>query len=935
MSRWQGISVEAEGTGVSRPLSEQVNLLGSLLGEAIKHRAGEDTLTLIEELRQQCKAAVQQRDPSLRDAAAERIRDLSHRQIEWLLKAFTTFFHLVNQAERQEIIRINRERARSSDADAPRSDSIDEAVATLKEQGLDLQSILHHIHRLDVQPTLTAHPTEARRRSILYKQQHLSGLMDALQGDTLPPLRRMETLTDMFSQISLLLSTDHIRAARPTVEEEVDQGLYFMRNAIWDTVPTVQRDIRQSLERQFGVEAAREATDALPPLLRFRSWIGSDRDGNPNVTPAITRATFRRQRLVVLERYFEDIKALRRELSISDEQVDIPQALYDSIEADAAHLSIADYRKRQFQQEPFRMKLTYMRARLSALLRENQSAEAPPYTSRSFIEDLKLIRDTLTACGFEDLAAFGQLADLLSRAQTFGFHLAALDVRQHSEVHEQTVAHLLRAAGLTDDYAGLPEEERLALLTEELQNPRPLLPRGRPWPEATASLMETLELLVEQAAHEPASVGTYIVSMTHEVSDLLEVLLLAKEVGLWRLEDGTVTSPLDLAPLFETVEDLAHADAFMEELFAHPLYRQHLHHRGDFQELMLGYSDSNKDGGYWMANWALHRAQGRLSEVCRAHDIDFRFFHGRGGTVGRGGGRASQGILAMPEPVHNGRIRFTEQGEVISFRYALSAIARRHLEQIFNAMLRASAGAVERPFEQEEVTQATAHRIVDAMADTAMDAYRALIHDDDFWPWYVKITPIQHISRLPIASRPVSRGSGEVDFDGLRAIPWGFAWTQTRYLIPGWYGTGVALQEAMETHGAETLQTLYAAWPFFQAVVDSAQREMSRARLIIAQRYAGQDTSTATDDGFHGRIEAEYDRARSAILTVTKQDTLLENSPVIKKSIALRNPYTDVLNLLQLDLLRRYREEEGDPDATAHALLLSINGIAAAMQSTG
>ncbi len=935
MSRWQGISVEAEGTGVSRPLSEQVNLLGSLLGEAIKDRAGEEALTLVEELRQQCKEAAQQGDSSLRNAAAKRIQGLSHEQIVWLLKAFTTFFHLVNQAERQEIIRINRERARNSSADDPRADSIDEAIAILQEQGLDLEAILHHVRRLDVQPTLTAHPTEARRRSILYKQQHLSGLMDALQGDALPPLERMETLTDMFSQISLLLSTDQIRTARPTVEEEVDQGLYFMRNAIWDTVPTVQRDIRQSLERRFGVEAAQEATDELPPLLRFRSWIGSDRDGNPNVTPAITRSTFRRQRLVVLERYFKDLKALRRELSISDAQVDVPQALYDSIEADAEHISIAGYRERQFQQEPFRMKLTYMRVRLSALLQEEAASDAPTYTSRSFIEDLKLIQAGLTACGFEDLAAFGQLADLLSRAQTFGFHLAALDVRQHSGVHEATVTHLLRAAGVADDYAALPEEERLALLTEELQNPRPLIPRGRPWPKATASLMETLELLAEQATHEPESVGTYIVSMTHDVSDLLEVLLLAKEVGLWRFEDGTVTSPLDLAPLFETVDDLAHADAFMQKLFAHPVYQQHLHHRGDFQELMLGYSDSNKDGGYWMANWALHRAQGRLSEVCRAHDVDFRLFHGRGGTVGRGGGRANQAILAMPEPVHNGRIRFTEQGEVISFRYALPAIARRHLEQIFNAMLRASAGAVERPLDQEDVAEVTAHRIVASMADTAMEAYRSLIHDDEFWPWYVKTTPIQHISRLPIASRPVSRGSGEVDFEGLRAIPWVFAWTQTRYLIPGWYGTGVALQEALETHGAEALQNLYATWPFFQAVVNSAQREMSRARLIIARRYARQATHAADGGDFHTRIEAEYNRARSAILTITKQDTLLERSPVIKKSIALRNPYTDVLNLLQLDLLRRYRAEEDDPDATAHALLLSINGIAAAMQSTG
>jgi phosphoenolpyruvate carboxylase len=388
-------------------------------------------------------------------------------------------------------------------------------------------------------------------------------------------------------------------------------------------------------------------------------------------------------------------------------------------------------------------------------------------------------------------------------------------------------------------------------------------------------------------------------------------------------------------PLFETVEDLEAAGERMAALFAHPAYRRHLEDRGRFQEIMLGYSDSNKDGGYWMANWALHRAQGELGRVCREHGVDFRRFHGRGGTVGRGGGRAGQAILAMPPVVHDGRIRFTEQGEVISFRYSLEAIARRHLEQIVSAMLLATAGATEAAAEAEGEDAA---RLMSAIAERSQRAYRELIDDPAFWRWYTAATPIEQISNLPIASRPVSRGStDEVDFDGLRAIPWGFAWTQTRYLVPGWYGIGKALSEVMEAEpGAEQeLARLYREWPFLTAVVNNAQREMARARLEIAERYA----ALAGEGDFHARIAEDFRRAREAILAITGQEELLSNNEVIRKSIALRNPYTDVLNLLQIELLRRYRAaDEGDEEGRRglrEALYLSINGIAAAMQSTG
>jgi len=534
-------------------------------------------------------------------------------------------------------------------------------------------------------------------------------------------------------------------------------------------------------------------------------------------------------------------------------------------------------------------------------------------------------------------------------AEAFGLHLAGLDLRQHSRVHEAAVAELLRLAGVADDYASLPEDERLAVLGAELESPRPLLP---PFPEARARLSEAtretlgaLAVVREALDLDPRSVPCYVVSMTHAVSDLLEVLLLAKEAGLWRLDaDGRVSCPLDVVPLYETVEDLEAAGERTAALLAHPLYRRHLAGRGDLQEVMLGYSDSNKDGGYWMANWALHRAQAELARACREAGVELRLFHGRGGTVGRGGGRAGQAILAMPAAVHNGRIRFTEQGEVISFRYGREELARRHLEQIVHAQLLATAGIGVADGAGEAGGEGAAD-LMDQISAASRRAYRELIEHDGFWAWYTAATPIEHISRLPIASRPVSRGdTSQVDFEGLRAIPWGFAWTQTRYVVPGWYGVGRGLATVLEPDGGgdgganrERLARLYREWPFLTAVVNNAQREMARGRLEIAEEYAALAREAGCDADLHDTIRRDFDAARRAILAVTGQDELLDNSPVIQKSIALRNPYTDVLNLLQIELLRRHRKatKEEDKAALRDALFLSINGIAAAMQSTG
>ncbi|MCY4672371.1 MAG: phosphoenolpyruvate carboxylase [Bacteroidetes bacterium] len=916
MSSWQELRFKAHGTGISVPLSEQINLLGGMLGHVIQTQASPEMLDMVEKLRHLAKQAISEHDPVLRREAVEQIKELELQEIEWLLRAFTTFFYLVNQSEQQEIIRINRERARLL-PEMGRVDSIDEAVGILRRANYPLEEVIKFIARLDIQPTLTAHPTEARRRTILYKQEHLALLIDKLRHSNPTPEERNALLYRIQNQVGLLIASDKVRASKPTVIDEVANGLHYLRNAIWEAIPRIHADVTSAIERHYGERVK------VPIFLQFRSWIGGDRDGNPNVTSTVTRTTFSMHRRTVLSRYLDDLRELRRDLSISELQLTLPGMLYESIQVDEAEVNLTAHEKRLYIREPFRRKISFMMQRIE-LVREGKK---DIYDSDRFVADLQILANALEEIGYGDLVSHGRLGKLLLQAQAFGFHMAALDIRQHSRVHTNAVDTLFRVSRVCGDYATMTEEAKLELLSEELSNPRPLLPRGIQVEDDLQEVLNTFTVIRDIVESSPRALGSYVVSMTHAVSHILEVLLLAKEVGLWHTEGDAVHFPIDVVPLFETIEDLDLAGVLLTKLFENPIYRQHLAHRDNMQEIMLGYSDSNKDGGYWMANWALHKAQRCIGDICKDFGVDLRLFHGRGGTVGRGGGRAGQAIIAMPRVIHNGRIRFTEQGEVISFRYALPAIAHRHLEQIVRAMLIAPLRAAD-----EEGNAG----IMERLSAVSMKNYRSLIDDPDFWAWYVSCTPIEQISRLPIASRPVSRGSvNMVDFDDLRAIPWGFAWTQTRYVVPGWYGAGEGLTALVQDH-ASTLKRMYKEWPFFQAVLDSAQLEMARARLDIASEYVALAADPVVGKRIHDQIGEDFKKGEAAILEITGFERLYGHVRVVRKSIRLRNPYSDVLNLLQIELIRRSRNKlEADEKRLTHALLLSVNGVAAAMQSTG
>lgn len=936
MKHWSGIQVEAEGTGITPSLSESVNLLGGLLGHAVRRHLGEDVFEKVETLRLLCKGAYEPGHADRHEAALEVIRSLPMDDIHWLLRTFTAFFHLVNKAEQEEIAAINRRREAESDPESPRGESLMDAVARLKAAGYTRDAVLDTLGRLDIQPTLTAHPTEARRRAILFKQKDIGELMERMRQNDPTPGERENLVAAIYELIALLLVTDEVRAERLTVEAEVEHGLYFCGTSIWETLPRIHRDLEDAIEIYYQDRPA-----DLPAFLTYRSWIGGDRDGNPNVTPAVTERTFRVHRRSVIRLYLKELRALRRDLSLAESLTPESPILTESLRRDAERTALPEEQRHRYASEPFRLKISYMLFRLEGLLAADlddataeAKAAAPDYRSDDFRADLAILRDALLEMDLPDIAANRRLRDLIIRARTFGFHTAALDIRQHSNVHEAAVAELMKAAGVHDRYADLSEERRLELLERELANPRPMVPRWVTLSEGTRRTLSSFDIIARQIGRDPDSVGGYIISMTHSVSDLLEVLLLAKESGLWRMEGETVESPLDVVPLLETIDDLSGARGLLDALYHHPVYRRHLAARGDFQEIMLGYSDSNKDGGYWMANWALYTGQRDIADICREHDLDFRIFHGRGGSVGRGGGRANQAILSLPPQSYTGRIRFTEQGEIITFRYASPAIAHRHLEQIVHAMVLAGLQSAEGPPPVLQEQREAAFALMDRVAERSMRAYQELIHHSDFWRWYITITPIEHISHLPIASRPVSRkAADEVDFDGLRAIPWVFAWTQTRYNLPGWYGIGAGLGSVLDEGETETalLHALYGQWSWFRSILDNAQLEMRRIHLTMAYYYAG-----LGEGGFHDPIEADYGRAAAAIRAITGQDDVLDNAPVLKKSIELRNPYTDVLNLLQVELMRRWREApKGEREELARALFLSINGVAAAMQSTG
>jgi phosphoenolpyruvate carboxylase len=892
-------------------LRDDVRLLGELVGAVLREQGGDDLFNDVEHVR---TAAIELRSGyGSEQALLDWAECQSTHRLMQLVRAFSTYFHVINLAEEHHRVRTLRERERSNPA--PLHESVAAAFAELSDDGLAPLDVVHGLERLDIHPVLTAHPSEARRRTLLHQLQLTADLIDQLDDPRSSRRDRDRVLDALRARITLIWQTAEARSERPTVLDEVQSVLYVLAGTVYNVLPTVQRAV------DAAIRAAVPDGDVLTPgvHVRFGSWVGGDRDGNPAVTPEVSRAAARLARAAVLHRYREEVQQLGRELSISRHLVGCSQELQASVESDRQELGVQAVP--QWRDEPYRRKLGLIAERL----RRTDVGGSGAYGSDTvLLADLDLVVDSLRAFGGERIAGGGVL-DLRRRVQAFGFSLAELEVRQHSGRHASAVAELLAIDG-QPGYLEMPEARRMQVLEARLDAEAPLAIPTDALTPGTREILDTFQAIRDiQQLNGPSGAQTCVISMAHAPSDALVALVLAREAGLL---DGDVCR-LDVVPLFETITELRDCGHILTRMLASPAYRRAVRARGDRQQVMVGYSDSNKDGGYLAATWSTYRAQLSLADAAAAAGVALVIFHGRGGAVGRGGGPMYRAIMARPAAAASPSFKITEQGEVIFARYGSLPIAERHLEQVVHALLLSSlhGSAAEVPAQWVDV--------MEELAERSRAAYARVTREmPDFMAFFLAATPFPELATLNLASRPVSRGAGRglPDLEDMRAIPWGFSWTQSRFNLPGWFGLGSALTAEISAGGLERLQQMYEAWPFFASALDNAQVSLGTADVPTGCRYA----ALASHDvrGVFDAILAEYELAVESVLRVTRQHELLERSPVLARSIKLRNPYVDALHVAQLALLRRFRSGDTDEEVL-DAIHHSINGIAAGLQTTG
>ena len=923
--------------GFSMPLSENIHLVGDLLGEVILEQAGQPVFNAVEEFRAISKKSRSNPSVDYSEQIRTIVENLDLDTATKVLRAFTIYFHLVNESEKNEIVRVNRHRELDTNIDSPRKESIFESIYLLHKKGIKKEDIQSLLDKLSIQPVFTAHPTEAKRAELISALNTISELLYKRDMEKLTPRELENVKSEIKRQVALLWLTPEIRPTQPTVTEEAENTIYFLSNTVFPVIPTLHDDLKDALSVYFP-----NSNFTIPTFLQIGSWVGGDRDGNPNVTPEVTKDVLIMQADEVLKKYIKAVEDLTHEFSLS---LKASPALIQSIQNDSSIITSDSRINKLHENEPYRLKLWYIEKKLENTLEAfdnkiNVPSGARYISAEEFLNDLSLIKDSLKENNASIVADSGPLAKLILQVKACGFHLAELDVRQHSDEHEKAVTELLSGNPLlVKPYKELNEGEKVELLTKLLKLPDKLVKSSDKLTDETQKTLNVFNSI--RFAHENIgkdSVRCYVISFTQQASDLLETMLLAKEADLVIVSTAdnktNINSAIDIVPLFETVEDLRHSKKLLTDLFNNEVYKMQLSSRNDFQEIMLGYSDSNKDGGYLSANVELYNAQKNITDVCNAHNVNWRFFHGRGGSIGRGGGQAGKAIQAQPNKSVGGKIRFTEQGEVLSFRYSLLPLAHRHLESITHSVLLASS----RQEIQESNFQPEWLELINQLAETSRLKYRNLVYEDaDFWNFYTQATPIKFISQLRIASRPASR-SGLKKVEDLRAIPWGFSWTQTRMMIPSWYGVGSALNEVTQVKGGiECLQNMYKNWSFFKTIIDNCQTALAKADMHTASQYFTLVEPAELGQKIFSKIKDEYELTRKMLLLVTEQNEILDNSPVIQKSIKLRNPYTDPLNYIQVELLKRLKNTNDNvlKEKITSSVLLSINGIAAAMQETG
>jgi phosphoenolpyruvate carboxylase len=926
-------------SSVSRPstalkelaqLRTEIRTLGSALGKVITKLEGPAALDTVEKLRTLAKAS-RSGETSAASALGRAVGALTPSEALGQAMAFTLYFELVNLAEENfRILLLRRRRAARLNADAkspdsrPIRESIEAAIVELKKRGVDTGTMQQLVDRVYIDLVFTAHPTESKRRTLLAKLQSLAEILRQRSHPEINGLAYADPAC-LEREIASLWLTDRNRTARPEVADEARTGLWYLDSTLYKTIPRLHADMERALKLHYPDVKAPDR------WLVFGSWIGGDRDGNPNVNARVTADILALHRRQAVQKMHEGVSHLLHTLTVSDLRDSVSPAVRRILKENRHLSKYVEQLASRYPHEPYRQLLGGLRERLGqavdeavdgTVLMPESANDEPALPAETLQESFDAIRDSLLA-GRGALLADGDLQNLRNQLDIFGLHASHLDLRQHSGPHEAAVTELLDRA----DYPKLAEEEKRALLAEAIDSARPLgaTALGK-LSAATRNILDPLRVVaIASAKFGPRSLGIYIISMTSEASDVLEAVYLMKLTG----------ASLPIAPLFETLDDLNCAPDVLGALFTHPTYTPILKAAGGHQHVMLGYSDSNKDCGYLTANWALYKAQETITAVCREHEVRVTLFHGRGGSIARGGGPAAKAILAQPIGLRDGGIRVTEQGEVLSTRYHDADLAHRILEQMAYGVLLGSHAA-QKPFvPPTEWTEA-----METMSAAGFAAYEKLVHNDpEFLQFWKQATPIDEISNLKFGSRPTFRRN-TTSVEDLRAIPWVFSWMQSRFNFPGWYGLGSALDAVLKRgpQGKKLLRTLHAEWPFFTTMIDNAQLTMRKADMGIAALYADLVEDKAIRTRIFGILMDEFERTEKAILAITGQKQLLAGEPVLLKSVQLRNPYIDPLNYLQVEMMRRLRGgklSKAEDDATRGVVELTINGISGGLKNTG
>jgi phosphoenolpyruvate carboxylase len=911
------------GREATEPMREDIRLLGTILGDTVREQNGDEVFDLVERAR---IASFRVRRSEIERAEVAQLFDgIEIDRAIPVIRAFSHFALLANVAED-----IHRERRRAihvNAGDPPQDSTLAATYQKLDSANLDAGTVTEALTGALVSPVITAHPTETRRRTVFDAQHRITQLMRLHAHGVIETDDGVNIDTELRRQVLTLWQTALVRLSRLQISDEIAVGLRYYQAAFFDVVPKVNAEVRDALRRRWP-----DADLLTEPILRPGSWIGGDRDGNPNVTADVVRLATGSAAYTALGRYAAELTALEQELSMSARLVAVTDDLA-ALAEDCAELARGD--------EPYRRALRVIHGRLTATAAQILDQEpdnllelgmAPYSTPGELLADLNTVDASLRANG-STLLANDRLARLREAVHVFGFHLSGLDMRQNSDVHEEVVAELLAWAGVHPDYGSLSEDERVNILADELGTRRPLVGDREQLSELARKELAIITAAARAVAiYGPPAVPNYIISMCRSVSDLLEAGILLKECGLLDASGSEPYCPVGIVPLFETIDDLHRGASILEAALDLPVYQSIVRSRGDSQEIMLGYSDSNKDGGYLAANWALYRAELDLVESARKTGIRLRLFHGRGGTVGRGGGPSYEAILAQPPGAVNGSLRLTEQGEVIAAKYAEPQMAQRNLETLLAATLESTLLDVEGLGD----AAGPAYEILDELADRAQRAYSELVHDTEgFVDYFLQSTPVSEIGSLNVGSRPASRKPTSSISD-LRAIPWVMAWSQSRVMLPGWYGTGSAIEGwiAGADGRLEKLRDLYQRWPFFQTVLSNMAQVLAKSDLGLAARYAELVEDASLRRRVFDKIAAEHQRSINAHKLITGQDNLLADNPALARSVFNRFPYLEPLNHLQVELLRRYRSGDDD-ELVQRGILLTMNGLASALRNSG